>query len=103
MKNYCVRTESGRTVVLHGAKALRDYLEAIEVGEAEPIIGRPRSGVGQPEVGRLLEHRHWRRAPETRQPFDDFLRKLVTAELMLRYQPANETASATPRAWMWPS
>lgn len=44
----------------------------------------------------------WASYPPPRQPFDDFLRALVVAELARRYYPADETSTATPRAWVWP-
>lgn len=56
MKNYTLTTCTGRTVVLHGGKALREYLDDIDAGEAEAVIGSPRPGVSREDHRHAYEH-----------------------------------------------
>ncbi|HXH05759.1 MAG TPA: hypothetical protein VNI83_04125 [Vicinamibacterales bacterium] len=38
MHNYTGHTTGGRRVILHGRRALQEYLADVERGEAEPLI-----------------------------------------------------------------
>ena len=49
MKHYSARTVSGRTVIFHGVTAMKSYLEDVERGEAEELIGDPRPGISREE------------------------------------------------------